>query len=108
MYRASGSNSDITFSPFVKVNLYSGVQVFIRKTTVMWLFQEGERVSSDHLFCVRATQPFSSETTKHEQKSEDRETVIPLVKKDVKVGEICAFMHGEKWSVGKVLQFQVT
>ena len=31
---------------------------FIRKTTAVWLFQEGERVSSDRLFRVRAKQPF--------------------------------------------------
>ena len=34
---------------------------FIRKTTAVWLFQEGERVSSDRLFRVRSKQPFSSE-----------------------------------------------
>ncbi len=103
MYEISGSNGDISFTPFVKVTLCNGMQVFIRKTTVVWLFQEGERVSSDRLFRVRASQPFSSETTKCEQT--DRERSKHVVRADVKLGEICAFMQGDNWCIGKLLQF---
>ena len=50
-----------------KCNKYSPVLKLsdgkiIRKTTTIWLFQEGEHVSSYRLFRVRAKQPFSSET----------------------------------------------
>ena len=30
-----------------------------KKTTAVWLLQEGERVSSDRLFCVREKQSFA-------------------------------------------------
>ena len=43
--------------PFVAVQ-HAGKTLFINKTTAVWLLQEGERVSSDRLFCVRSTQPF--------------------------------------------------
>ena len=40
-----------TISPFVEVSIGSNDHpLFIRKTTAVWLFQEGERVSSDRLF----------------------------------------------------------
>ena len=35
----------------------NGKRMFIHKTTAVWLFQEGERVSADHLFRVSHTQP---------------------------------------------------
>ena len=109
MYKVSGSHGDITFSSFVEVTLGTGTQVIIRKKTVLWLFEEGERVSSDRLFRVRTSQPFSFKTTKYstkyEQKNTDGERSLPIVRTDVKLGEVCAFMQGENWSVGKVFQF---
>ena len=44
-----------TYTPLLELS--NGT--FIRKTTAVWLFQEGERVSSDRLFRVRAKQPFT-------------------------------------------------
>ena len=38
----------------------SGKHVLIRKTTALWLLQEGERISTDRLFHVRHIQPYSS------------------------------------------------
>ena len=77
----------------MEVTLGTGTQVIIRKTTVLWLFEEGERVSSDHLFRVRTSQPFSFETTKYstkyEQKNTDGERSLPIVRTDVKLGEVC-------------------
>lgn len=49
--------------PFVEVQA-NGQNVFIRKTTAVWLLQEGERVSSDRLFRVRCKQPFAIEPLK--------------------------------------------
>ena len=37
-----------------------GQSIFIRKTTAVWLLQEGERVSTDRLFRVRHKQPCST------------------------------------------------
>jgi len=37
-----------------------GKTIFIRKTTAIWLLQEGEQVSSDHRFGVRLKQPYNS------------------------------------------------
>ena len=52
------------FTPFVKVNV-KGQDVLIRKTTVIWLFQETERISADRLFRVRLKQPFASQSTRY-------------------------------------------
>jgi len=46
-------------SKFSEVTM-NGRSYFIRKTTAVWLLQEGERVSADQLFRVRCKQPFSS------------------------------------------------
>ena len=107
MYESLSSSVD-SFSPLVNVTLDTGEQVFIRKTTIVWLFQEGERVSSDRLFRVRASQPFCSDTTKYiDQKNSDYQGLLPAVKTDVKLGEICAFMQDGNWIIGKVLQFSM-
>ena len=52
-------DNKIAHSPFVEVKL-GGRNVYIRKTTAIWLFQDTERVSSDRIFRVRATQPGQS------------------------------------------------
>ena len=44
-------------TPFVEVCL-KGRTFMIKKITAIWLFQESERVSSDHLFRVREKQPY--------------------------------------------------
>ena len=48
-------------SEFVQVS-HNGKIVHIRKSISVWLFQECERVSSDHLFKVRMVQPNSLES----------------------------------------------
>ena len=56
----------MVISPFLEVK-HENYSIFIRKTTVLWLLQESERVSNDRLFCIREKQPFSSESTKFEK-----------------------------------------
>lgn len=46
-------------SPFLSIE-HNGHTMYIRKSTAVWLFNEGERVSSDRLFRVRDTQPFTT------------------------------------------------
>ena len=95
--------------PFVQVSCGdSGVHVFIRKTTAAWLFQEGERVSSDRLFRVRNKQPYSSDSSKPINSTENEHCALPTIATTVSVGQFCVFKAGEgsdKWSVGKILQF---
>lgn len=57
------SNSIEKHFPFVEVQA-NGQNVFICKTTAVWLLQEGERVSSDRLFRVRCKQPFAIQPLK--------------------------------------------
>ena len=52
------------FSPFLEIKAPNDQTVFIRKTTAIWLLQEGERVSTDRLFRVRNKQPYNSEISK--------------------------------------------
>ena len=93
------------FTPFVQVKIESK-DIFIQKTTAVWLLQEGERVSSSRLIRVRATQPFSSTGCSHRMKVQQNEDK-PIVDSKIKIGEICMFKSGEgsNWSIGKVLQF---
>ena len=48
------------FNPFVEVKTSSNKKILIRKTTALWLLQEGERISADRLFRVRLKQPYSN------------------------------------------------
>ena len=48
------------FNAFVEVQASNNKTIFIRKTTALWLLQEGERISPDRLFRVRHKQPYSS------------------------------------------------
>ena len=66
--------------------------VYIRKTTVLWLLQEGERVSSDRLFRVRATQPYDTSTSQLQPSTHD----MNLRKFQMKLRlEICVFLTGK-------------
>ena len=89
--------------PFLQV-FVNKVPIFIRKTTAVWLFQEGERVSSDRLFRVRNKQPFSSDSVTS-QKNYFQDSPEPFVAQVLNLGDMCVFETDNKWSIGKVLQF---
>ena len=92
-------------SPFVQVKLGESCKtIFIRKTTAVWLFQEGERVSSDRLFRVRAKQPYSSDVSKQEEVNNES-GYVPYISQTINLGNLCAFKAGDMWNIGKVLQF---
>ena len=77
--------------------------MLIHKTTVVWLFQERERVSGDRLFCVRGNQPYISRKL---GAIACRDTQIPEVLLIVHIGEICVFANQVKsWKVGRIVQF---
>ena len=79
-------------SPYVEV-CYGQRSVYINKTTVVWLLQEGERVSADRLFRVRNKQPFSSSSDKPVCSSSDLSdnSSNPVVSETLSVGDICVF-----------------
>ena len=70
--------------------IHNGEHLYIRKFTLVWLLQERERVSSDHLFRVRAKQPYNT-STKLLLPSTNIDSSIPIVNDDIKLGEFCVF-----------------
>ena len=79
--------------------------MYIHKTTVVWLMQEGERVSSDRLFRVRSTQPYSSKP-QPQIESCTTTAICPAVKSTLEVGDLCAFSKDiMSWKFGRILKF---
>ena len=76
---------------FVEAELSNGNTVYIRKSTLVWLLQEDERLCIDRIFCVRETQPFSTSTCNMKliAKTEDPCTDIPTKASSVSIGDIC-------------------
>ena len=77
---------------------YNGHPMYIRKSTTVWLFNEGERLSSDRLIRVRDSQPFNVLTTEHVQ--DDLH-----VAETISTGDMCVFAINEDLKIGRVLQF---
>lgn len=75
--------------------------IFIRPQTAVWLFQEGERVSSDRLFRVRCKQPYCT-TTSLVKQTVNSEAAQPIVSSTVQIGEL---QVNGGWKIGRVLQF---
>ena len=98
------TDEKMVISPFLEVK-HENYSIFIRKTTVLWLLQESERVSNDRLFRIREKKPFSSESTKFEKQTRKQEDTLPEISSDVKLGEIGVFMRNGKLKIGKILQF---
>ena len=86
---------------------HNGKRMFIHKTTAVWLFQEGERVSANCLFRVREIQPYiinSAVISSCEDSKPAVVTKLPVLE----VGNICVFLkkRGDSiWQIGRVLQF---
>ena len=85
---------------------HNGETIYIRKSTIVWLFQEGERVSSDRLFRVRVKQPYS--TPLHHIPTKELKEIkltIPQVEDHIQLGDLCAFNNKHSWIIGRVVQF---
>ena len=94
---------------YVEVH-HNGESIFVKKSTLAWLFQEGERVSSDRLFRVRNIQPYSTSVQRIPSKIVDTnaDLHVPIVQESVMLGSICAFIDPSGtagWSLGRILQF---
>ena len=95
---------------FVEIT-YNGEMLHIRKTTLVGLLQENERISNDRLFRVRVQQPFTS--TGKIIKSLCDDSKLPTVRDSVSLGDICIFLlatpieatNCELWAAGKITQF---
>ena len=98
----SMTSSSKQISPFVAVNMDSRT-IFVRKTTAVWLFQEGERVSSDRLFRVRSKQPYASASSQLPHLLDNK--VQPYVSKALQLGDLCVFQINGTLRIGRVLQF---
>ena len=70
--------------------IHNGEPIYIRKSTVVWLLQEGERVSSDRLLRVRAKQPYNS--SMKFLPSVNKSGLIPQVMDTIKLGDFCVFL----------------
>ena len=79
-------------SPYVEV-CYGQRNVYINKTTVVRLLQEGETISADWHFCVRNKQSFSSSSDKPVCSSSDLSdnSSNPVVSETLSVGDTCFF-----------------
>ena len=87
--------------------VHNGKRMFIHKTTVVWLFQEGERVSADRLFRVREIQPYTT-NSKVISSSQASSSTIAARLPVLEVGNVCVFLkkRGDSiWQIGRVLQF---
>ena len=85
------------FSPFVELEVSKSKSVFIRKTTVVWLFQEGERVSIDRLFRVWHKQPFS--TTDHVITNSNALSLINTSINDISCAPVSAVICNDAGSI---------
>ena len=86
---------------FVEVQ-HKGEKIFIRKSTLVWLFQEGERISTDRLFRVRVKQPYSTSVQQISSKCDH--SSLPHVQEFVELGDICVFQENvtpKGWSIGR-------
>ena len=89
-------------SLFVEVK-HNSKTFFINKTTAVWLFQEGERVSSDRLFRVRSKEPYTSDPQPKLHSTSNKD---PAVNQLLEVGSICVFKDSKSlYKIGRVLQF---
>ena len=86
------------YCPFVKIQ-HDGKELFINKTTVVWLLQEND---SDRLFRVRNKQPYANESMKP---LVAHPAIQPSSCEQVVIGDICVFEDSSDWKVGKILQF---
>jgi len=88
---------------FVEI-IHNNESIFVRKSTLVWLHQEGERVSSDRLFRVRSKQPYN--TMLQNASSHNKDSQLPKTEDQVSLGDFCVFKNrSDMWKIGKVLQF---
>ena len=92
---------------FIEI-IHNGESVFVRKTTLVWLFQEGERISNDRLFRIRLKQPFNK--TLQDDASQSEDSSLPVVNEHISLGDICVFrtpksISSELFRIGRVTHF---
>ena len=85
-------------SQFLQID-YKGQPMYIRKSSAVWLFSEGERLSSDRLIRERDSQPFNVLTTEHVQDDDLH------VAETISTGDMCVLAINEDLKIGRVLQF---
>ena len=105
----SGKVCKRKLSPSFVPIIHNGDEKYIHKVTLVWLFQEGERVSSDRLFRVRKTQPHSNDPDA--QKTTPTDKIVqqePIVSSTLQIGDLCIFLDTrtpKRWNFGRVIKF---
>ena len=106
-YTKSTTSENDTMPNFVEVKAGNKV-VYIRKRSAVWLFNNNERVSSDHIFRVHSKQPNEESKTKLSEVTNtcSKDQKIPVINSYMMVGEICVFQQTpSELRLGRVLQF---
>ena len=89
------------YHPYLPIK-HKEKDMYIHKTTAVWLLQEGERVSADRLFRVRSKQPYTCEP---QPLTHVHVNTLSAAYPTIEVGNICAFAESTKWKLGRVLKF---
>ena len=90
---------------FFEIN-YKGETIFVRTSTIVWLLQEGERVSIDRLIRVKVKQPYSSSDKQLSSKNLNEISKLSQKRDDVELGDLCVFVEETNgWMIGKIMQF---
>ena len=88
---------------FFEIN-HKGETIYVRKSTIVWLLQESERVSIDRLIRVKVKQPYSS--FDKQLSSNELNCKLPQIRDNVELGDLCVFVEETNgWLIGKILQF---
>ena len=112
IYKKANESQNFTRDhKFIEI-IHNDESIFVRKTTLVWLFQEGERVSSDRLFRVRSTQPYNK--TLQTIMKHNRDFKMPKTDEQVSLGDLCVFKcvvknttidNCNQWKIGRITQF---
>ena len=91
---------------FFEIN-HKGETIYVRKSTIVWLLQEGERVSIDRLIRVKVKQPYSSSDKQLSSKNlNEINCKLPQIRDNVELGDLCVFVEETNgWLIGKIMQF---
>lgn len=107
MYKKADEKQEKQKFKFIEI-IHDDEPTFVRKTKFLLLFQEGERVLSDRLFCVRSTQPYNKTLqtiTKH-----SRDFQLPKTDEQVSLRDLYVFQNKaiigqcNQWKIERIIQ----
>ena len=104
LYQNHSKEGNTANSQFLEVK--SGI--YVRKSTIVWLLQESEWVSTDRLFRVREKQPEIKQENKKSSIISHKSSVLPIVSDYIVLGDVCVFkiQSYNQPRIGRILQFK--